>query len=287
MRPYLGFLLAGTLAAGCAEDPQYITPGPGTSFSMEFNSDDEEPPAPVAVVLPFRLETEQEAMERAELGAELMFDPEQIPLVTLDAVDLSIEWSIKNLSECDAQATFSINGGNQYFAYDPTVFVVDPEEDEPPPPLLGNMAPINVPASAVVTGVFREDQIREAAIDLDLITRAFYNPFRALLMVHKNIEEMEILTEVDISDEEAPPQTGTGMFIPPEAWAQLVQFSIAFAGEDNDPDEGCGGAHLVLEWTFRARDHRGLVHDEGMDADPAELTAFAPVPYAPPGAVTE
>ena len=277
-RPSLGILVASLGVAACSSDPQYITPPPGTSFSLEFMG---EAPAPQLVNMPFRIETDEEQMERAMLAAEYGVD---VPFVKLEDVDLSIEWSVKNLLECDAQASFSINGGNEYFSYDPTVFVVDPDEDEEPPPLIGNMAPVPVPANATVTGVFREDQIREAAIDLELITRAHYNPFRALLEVNKNLEEMEIYTEIDLSVEDPPPQMGTGMFIPRDAWAQMVQFSMSFSGNNNDPDDGCGAVHLVFEWTYRIRDQRGILHDEGLDADVAELTAFAPVAYAPPGA---
>jgi hypothetical protein len=275
----VGFLV---VFAGCSSDPQYITPGPGTSFSLEFDSANMTPLAPQRVVMPFEVETAEDAADRAMLAAELAVE---VPYVKLEDVDISIEWSVKNLLDCDAQATFNINGGNEYFFYDPTVFVIDPDEDEEPPPLIGNMAPVSVPASATVTGVFREDQIREAAIDLELITRAHYNPFRALLEVNKNLETMEIYTEVDLSVEDPPPQMGTGVFIPREAWAQLVQFDMLFAGLNNDPDPGCGGVHLVFEWDYRIRDQRGIVHDEGLDADPAELTPFAPVGYSPPGAL--
>jgi hypothetical protein len=278
----LGLVAFGIGMAACSSDPQYITPPPGMSFSLEFDSGSGVDVTPQIVTLPFRLETAEEAMERAMDAATFGVD---VPFVKLEDVDLSVEWSIKNLLDCDSQATFEINGGNEYFTYDPTVFVIDPDEDEEPPPLIGNMAPVPIPASATVTGVFREDQIREAAIDLELITRAHYNPFRALLEVNKNLEVMDIYTEIDLSVEDPPPQMPTGMVIPKEAWAQMTQFSMSFAGQNNDPDQGCGAVHLVFEWNYRVRDQRGIVHDEGLDADPAELTAFAPVAYAPPGAL--
>jgi hypothetical protein len=280
-RTKLGFLVVGVALVGCSEDPYYVGPPAGMSFSLEFDSAAMTQPAPVTVVLPFRLETVDEAAERAMLATELMVE---VPFVKLEDIDLSIEWSVKNLLDCDAQTTFSINGGNEWFIYDPAVFITDPDQQEPPP-LIGNMAPISVPANATVTGVFREDQIREAAIDLELITRAFYNPFRALLEVNKNLDMMEIYTEVDISVDDPPPQMGTGMFIAREAWAQMTQFDLSFAGQNNDSDPGCGGAHLVFEWAFRVRDHRGILHDRGLDADAAELTAFMPAAYAPPGAL--
>lgn len=274
----------GLAAAGCSSDPQYIGPAPGTAFSLEFDSASMTALTPQTVYLPFRLETADEATERADLAA-MIGNGIQVPYVNIDDVDVEIEWSVKNLLDCDSQVTFEINGGNEFFFYDPTVFVIDPEEDEEPPPLLGNQAPIAVPGNATVTGVFREDQILEAAIDLELITRAHYNPFRALLEVNKNLETMEILTETDLSVDDPPPQMGTGVFIPREAWAQLTRFDMSFAGNNNDPDPGCGDVHLVFEWDYRLRDHRGIVHEKGLDADPAELTPFNPVGYSPPGAI--
>jgi hypothetical protein len=164
--------------------------------------------------------------------------------------------------------------------------VIDPDDDEEPPPLLGNMAPVSIPAGATVTGVFREDQIREAAIDLELITRAHYNPFRALLEVNKNLETMEIYTETDLSVDPPVPQMGTGVFIPRQAWAQLTQFQMAFGGRgDSDSMNSCGSVHFVFEWTYRIRDRRGILHDHLLDAMAGELYAFAPTPYAPPGAL--
>jgi hypothetical protein len=283
IRIAIGFASISVLAVGCASDPQYITPATGQTFSMEYDGSAQEAPPPVMVQLPFRLETEQEVMERNELATELMFAADQIPFVRLEDVDLSIEWSIKNLNaDCDAKAVFDINGGNQYFAYDPGQFA-DPDDPEAmvPPPLLGYVAPTPVPGGAVVTGVFREDQIREAAIDIELITRANVNPFKALLEVNKNITEMPILTPIVIVDDEPQPQTETGMFVPPEAWAQLIQFSISFSARNGDEvPEGCS-PHLVMEWNFRARDQRGVLHDEGLDADPAELSVWTPTVFAP------
>lgn len=283
VRTSISLGLVAWLGAGCADDPTYITPPVGSNFSLEVDSAAETPPPAVMVNLPFRLEKPEEAMAREALAAQLQYPADQIPLVRLDDVDLSIEWSIKNLQDCDGQARFQINGGNQYFIYDPGAFVTDPNDPNVrvPPPLIGNMAPTEVPAGAVVTGVFREDQIREAAIDLELITRANVNPLRALYQIDKNREDMEIYMLVPNPDDpDLPPiEQPTGMFIPKEAWGQLTEFSMNFTAQNLDP--ACGSAHMVLEWEFRARDHRGLVHDHGMDADPAELTAFAPATYTP------
>jgi hypothetical protein len=84
---------------------------------------------------------------------------------------VSLSWTIKNLTDSDGVARIHVNGGNEWFAYVPAAFVIDPDDDEEPPPLMGNI-PIPVPAGATVNGVFREDQVYEASIDLELITSA-------------------------------------------------------------------------------------------------------------------
>src|SRR5690606_4443994 len=104
---------------------------------------------------------------------------------------------------------------------------VDPDEEEEPPPLLGS-TPLSIPASATVTGVFREDALFEAAIDLEQISRGAVNPFTALLRVD---EELEAL------DGAAPP-------IPREAFASLVRFDVTFVAD----------RHMVLEYSVRVRD---------------------------------
>jgi hypothetical protein len=279
----LGMLAGG---AGCAEDPQYIGAPMGASFALEFNG---AAPAPMVVTLPFRqavVDDPVEVMRRTDLATELGLAVDQIPYVRLDDVDLSVEWSMKNLEDCDAQVTFMINGGNQYFSYDPAVLQPDPDEPQPPP-LLGRSAPIPVPASGLVTGVFREDQVLEASIDLELITRANYNPFRAGLEVNKDMPTVEIYSmppPPPPGQEPAEPMP-TGMFLPREAWGLMTSFSMAFDAQTTG--QSCGGTapHLVFEFTFRARDHERRVHEEGLDAPAGELIPYMPAVYgamAPP-----
>jgi hypothetical protein len=279
-RALAGVLVAGT--AGCTEDPQYIGAPMGSSFALEFNG---AAPAPMVVTLPFRMEVVQdpvEVMRRTDLATELGLTVDQIPYVLLDDVDVSIEWSMKNLEACAAQVSFSINGGNQYFMYDPVVLQPDPDEPQPPP-LLGRSAPLPVPANGLITGVFREDQVLEASIDLELITRANYNPFRAGLEVNKDMTEVEIYTmPVVMPGMVPPPPMPTGMFLPRAAWGLMTSFSMAFDAQTTDPSCGGTAPHLIFEFTFRARDHENRVHEEGLDAPPAELIPYMPAVYGAP-----
>lgn len=237
-------------AAACASDPRYVVP----REALEIGAPDSElAAATTSLVLPVRLEEEQEAEERAALAAALGVE---VPYVTLEDFAVSIEWSIRNLSDQDGTARLVVNGANEYFAYVPDAFVVDPEEEEAPPPLLGDV-PIAVPALSTVTGVLREDDVYEAAIDLELISRGGVNPFTALLRIDEELESID----------------AGGQALPLEAFASLVRFDLSFSAD----------RHMVLEYAVRVRDERRphRIHDEGLDAPAGELTAFAPADFAP------
>ncbi len=240
-------------AFGCASDPTYLAPpdslevgAPGTDIAL----------AETQIVLPIRLEEPLEAESRVAREAEL---GTMVPFVRRGDLELSLEWSLRNLNvDEQAVARIHVNGANEYFAYVPASFVVDPDEEETPPPLAGDI-PIIIEPGATISGVFREDDLAEAALDLELITRGGLNPFAAMLQIHED--------ETEVTD-------GGGTAIPLADTAHLIRLDIALLGN----------RHLVLEYAVRVRDRRSpeLVHDMGLAADPAELTAFAPADFTPP-----
>jgi hypothetical protein len=251
--------------AGCADDPQYIDP----QQNMEVGVDPTMAgmPATATVTLPIELETDKDAMDRATLAAQLGVD---VPYVRIGDMAVSLEWTVKNLSDTDGVAFIDVNGGNEYFTYVPLNFVIDPEEDETPPPLMGHI-PIDVPAGGQVSGVFREDEVREASIDLELITRGGMNPFAALLTNNADLTEYQPTAPIDPT----MPDLGTmpvGNPIPIEAFGQIVEFDLAFTAT----------GHMVMEYDVRVRDYRGVLHPDLLDAPAGELTMFAPAVYAPP-----
>jgi hypothetical protein len=245
--------LAITAAAACSTDPQYL---PTREYIEVGIPDSDITIAFTQVILPVRLESARETMERAALSQEL--GGLNVPFVNRDGLDISIEWTIRNLSDEEGIARIHINGGNEWFYYLPINFVIDPDEDEEPPPLLGNI-PMVIPASGTVSGVFREQQLREAALDVELITRAQENPFAAILQIHEG--EITELTDLSL-----------GLIVPEQAFGHLVQLDIGLQSN----------RHMVLEYSVRIRDYRELLHDFLVDAPAQELTAFAPVGYIPP-----
>lgn len=274
-------VLAG--AAGCYEDPQYIYAP--TNIEVGTGAEGDEGIATVTFDLPFDAEylnSVDYARERedflTELNARLLaMEPplpevtaDQLPLVRLDQVEISLEWTIKNLSDQDGQARIHVNGGNQYWYYVPANFIVEDDEEEAvPPPLTGDV-PLDVAAGATRSGVFREDTLREAALDLELITRGGLNPFAAVLSVHEDIQSTAEVPFVQPDPENpvTPPPP-----LPIEAFGHFVRFDLTFEAN----------RHMVLEFAVRVRERQrpGLLHDELADAPVEERYPFMPAEFVP------
>jgi hypothetical protein len=246
-------------AAGCTDDPVYIEPidPTGAKLVLEANAPGSMSNMANAFIdLPIRLEEMDETVERAEAEALL---GTMIPYVTRNDLDISIEWTIRNLDDTEGVARVHVNGANEYFNYVPLNFVVDPEEEETPPPLLGDR-PLVIPALSTMTGVFREDEMREVALDLELITRAEDNPFRTF-----TVQDDGVMTEFT--------EVLTGVVIPEEFMAGMIRVDLTLIAN----------RHMVMDVPIRVRDHRDpdLVHEELYDAMPGELVTFAPVDFMP------
>jgi hypothetical protein len=258
---------------GCANDPVYI-PAP---MSLEAGMDDGAggivAEAESQLVLPIRTESMEDQMERAARAEVLGVD---VPYVKLGDIEVSIEWTIKNLEDQEGIAIIELNGANEYFAFDPDLIMIGDGEDLiPTPPLEGNI-PLHLEPNATLNGVFREDQIREASIDLDQITRANVNPFAALLTINKQTQEIIGYLPYDPAMPEAGPMVDPNFTpIPREAFAQMIRMDLVFIPSH----------HMVLEYAVRVRDVRGeMMAEELLDAPPDELTVFEPADYSIGGA---
>lgn len=186
----------------------------------------------------------------------------------LEHYDLSVEWFVRNLATTPGQFRIDLNGANEAFAYDPSMFVVADDEDPPPPPLAGNI-PIDIAAQATMTGVFREDQLREAAIDLDQITRGNVNAFAAMLTINKQDDEFQPVTPLDTTTD--PPTGGdpVGPPVPREAWRNIIRVDVTF--RPNVPME--------IEYALRLREHTDIVPDKGLNAAAEDLYLMDPPAY--------
>jgi len=275
-------------AAGCTQDPVYVPAPDQIEVDPENPLDPENPNLATATMdLPYDLAylTEDAAYLRdrvdrlrainaaLEAASQAPLADDQYPLVRLDQLEIEIEWAIENLSDDPGQARIHVNGANPYFSYVPANFIVPAapgdEEDPPPPPLSGDI-PIDVAGRQVLTGVFREDQLREAAIDLEIVTRGGVNPFAAMLSIHEDIENVLDVPYIPVDPENPMPPT---LSLPIDAFAHFVRFDLSFVADQ----------HMVLTYTIRVRETEPLLHDELLDAPAAELMLFMPAEYVPPG----
>jgi hypothetical protein len=269
-------LVVLVLAVGCANDPIYLN----SPTNMEAGMDDGTGNLVVAkssLTLPIKPETAADMRADAALAAKLGV---MVPYVKVGDLDLEVEYTIKNLDSMPGQAKVELNGANEFFLYDPSMINLDPGNDEAPPtPGLDGDVPIDVPAMTTVTGVFREDELLEAAIDLDSITRGNINPFAATLNINKNEKSFQplsapmLMNPTCIQNPADPTcqQTAAGPVVPRAAFAGIIEVDLVFK-----PDH-----HMVLDYTVRVRDHRGIVHDMGLSAPASQIVMFTPTTYAP------
>ena len=254
--------------AGCANDPLYI-PAPMTMEAGTRDMTGMLTEAKASLQLPIKTETASDLMKRTALGAKLGVT---VPYVKVGDLEIEVEWTIKNPGTMPGQAKIQLNGANELFSYDPTLIVLNPDDQEAPPtPGLDGDIPINVPAGGTVTGLFTEDQLREASIDLDQVTRGNVNPFRATLTVSKNATSFQPLT-MPMPKVMNYMQTPVGPAIPREAFAAMTRIDLVFKPN----------THMVLEFNVRVRDLRGIMHDlllAAVTQKPGELQPFMPVPY--------
>jgi hypothetical protein len=266
---FLAAATAGALAAGCANDPVYL-PGLLTLQGGNVDATGMQVPAKAQHFLPIRLETAEEAMLRAARSAELGVE---VPYVKLGDLEVSVEWTIRNLDMMrPGTALVQLNGANELFGYNPElVSLGDPDEVPPPPGLEGDI-PLHIDAGGTLSGLFREDQLREASIDLDQITRANMNPFAATLQVHKNAKFFQPMSPLMPGVEDYV-QTPVGDPIPREAFRQIIRVDLVFK-----PDRP-----MEMNYTIRVRDTRGIMHellDAAVTEAPGELTMFMPTDFA-------
>jgi hypothetical protein len=278
MRVIVPLLLVTALGLpGCANDPVYI-PAPmtmeaGTADMMGMLTE-----AKAQLVLPIKTETASDAMKRTALSTELGV---AVPYVKLGDIEIEVEWTITNLDATQRpennpyRAKIQLNGANELYAYDPSTIVYSiGDEDAPPTPGLAGDIPIEVPAGGQVSGLFTEDQLREASIDLDQITRGNVNPFKAMLTISKNAASFQPMTTPTLDINGNLTQSPTGDPIPRAAFAAITRIDLVFKPN----------AHMVLDFTVRVRDLRGVMHDLLLTAvteKPGELATFTPMQYDP------
>lgn len=274
---FIGGALGLVACTNPANQPQYVAcPTGGMDIcSLEAGTDDGSgtiSEGKGSVHIPLRPEADWKQSDR-DRRVELMAtvdDGVEVPIYRLEHYDISVEWQVRNLTDQESEFRVDLNGANEAFTYDPSMIILDPTDDEAPPtpPLAGNI-PQRIGPNAVISGTFREDQLVEAAIDLDQVSRGNVNPFRAILTTSRHDDQFQPVTPYDYVT-----MTGgepTGPAIPSVAWRQLVRIDIVFKPQ----------AKMRIDYSVRVREHTEVIHEEGLSADPGELEILDPAPYVP------
>jgi hypothetical protein len=262
-------VIAMVAAMGCANDPIYL---PSPTTMMADGGSGATGTANSSLVLSIKNETASDAATRMALATKLGV---MVPYVKVGDIDIEVEYTVHNLDKMDGQFKVDLNGANEWWVYDPTAIILDPGDNEAPPtpPLAGDI-PTDIPAMGSVDGVFREDQLLEASVDCDSVTRGHVNPFAATLKINKNDTSFQPLTAYvppAMIGGTPPMQNPDGPLVPRAAFAELIRIDLVFK-----PDRP-----MTLDYTVRIRDHRGIVDIKGVDSPMAEVVQFAPVVYAP------
>jgi hypothetical protein len=199
----------------------------------------------------------------------------KVPYVKVGDIDVSIEWTIKNLDTQPGTAVVELNGGNEWMYYDPSTIKLDPGDDEAPPtPGLSGDIPMDIPANGTLSGEFTEDQVLSASIALDEITRGNFDPYAATLVDPKNetsYQPLSLPMPADPTDDEDTDivQTPMGPPIPRAAFPEMVRIDLVFKPS----------AHMVLDYDVRVRDIRGILPKDLLSAPSSQLTMFDPTLY--------
>ncbi len=267
-QPIVSSLVSVGLALGCTNDPVYI-PGYDVIVAGEDDGMGYPTEGRASLTLPIKLETSEDAAEREQLQAAL--DPIEVPYVRVGDLEVSVEWVIENLTATACDAQIQLNGANEYMTYDPSLIEINPDDPEAPdaPGLAGDV-PLHVLANGTLTGLFTEDELREASIDLDEITRGRWHPFRAVLMINKNAESFgEMTPPMPGADDYT--QSYTGVVIPREAFRQMLRIDLVFKPQ----------CYMQMEYTVRVRDLRDILGDELLDT-PVEELQYDPAMFSAP-----
>jgi hypothetical protein len=281
LRILLGVLLVSVWA--CANDPQYIDCGASDAMDachldsadavMMGAGDNTFSAVSGSIHVPVKPETADLTKTRMALQATMPAGVD-VPLYKIDQYDVSLEYTVKNLDSTPGQIKIGLNGANEAFTWDPSMIMPAGDESPPAPDLAGDV-PIDIQANGEYDGLFREDQLLEAAIDLDQITRGNINMYAATLTVNKNNAMFQPLSAQEappMGSDEPPMQTASGSAVPRAAFRNLVRVDVVFKTS----------SHMTIDFNLRVRPHvNDVIHDMGMNAPVGELTILDPAPYVP------
>lgn len=249
-------LVAAAVLGGChSNDPVYF---PGT---MVLETDGSGTEAKVTLPVRYRQPTQSENSSRAELTNKLGYE---VPWLREDRVHVEIRYTIRNLGDRNGQFSLLVDGASEYarFDYEAVAAAFEAADEEAPP--LGLMQVSNPPLLApgeVYQGILREDDFREAAIDLDGMGR-FMAPFVALLINRSEVNPigLELAPNAPVSETKPAPPV---QWILPALWEVTPRFT------SDQP--------MTCQFLVRVRDDDGRLWDNGDDEFVPEPVTFTPM----------
>jgi hypothetical protein len=257
-----GLLVLALAAWGC-NDPVYLhetaplenAPAAAGSGMTGYAA------ASVLYVLPVRKPTtnERKALEADQKARKLTMAE---PWAQLRDFDIEIEYSVRNVDTMTQTVIVALDGGNEFGDYVPGAYInpAANAEDQTVPPDLLTSEPLVIEAGATATGVFREDDLQESAIDLEAITR-FPSGGDALATPFMVIEHRSTISRIGL--ESVPAADVTPAHV-------RYQFTVS------------ADAHVVMDYVVRVRDHNGkLAKPADKDLYVNNAAMLAP-PVAPP-----
>ena len=276
-------IASSVFVVGCANDPEYVQCGASdmmdkcsldsANATMMGTGKDAFLAVKGSLHVPVRPETPD--LTKARMALQMtMPTGVDVPLYRDDQYDVSVEYTVKNLDSKPGQVKIELNAANEMFSWDPSMIMPAGQESPPPPGLAGDV-PIDIQGNGQLDGLFREDQLLEAAIDLDQITRGNVNMYAATLTVNKNDQSFQPLSAVmppPAGSQDPPMQTANGSAVPRAAFRNIVRVDIVMKTD----------SHMTIDFALRLRPHvNDVIHAMGMDAPVAELTILDPAPFVP------
>jgi hypothetical protein len=111
-------------------------------------------------------------------------DPDAVkPWIDSDDLEISVQWKVVNTGDSTLRAFVLLDGATEFFDWDPVPMfgmAGGADAEELPFPSLAGNTPLEIKPGESLSGEFREDDLREAMVDLDVMTRYCGSPFSLL-----------------------------------------------------------------------------------------------------------
>lgn len=243
------------LGACGANAPTYFPAG----ATLEAGGDDLPGDVSGTVAVTFRTPTETEQRQRQQLTDQLGFE---VPRLRGDRVHVEVRYTVKNVSSEEGTFYLRLDGASEFYRYDQAAVAAAFEQNGEDPITLGliQTVPQTLAPGQVYQGIVREDDFREAALDLDAMGR-WMAPFASMLINRSEVNPgwpACAPAQACIGMEMVPPN-----LIRPALWEVTVHFLPS--------------VHMSLTFLVRVRDDDQMLWQAGDEAFVPEPATYMPM----------